>query len=250
MTAAKILVIVGSPRRQNSYKVVKKLEEELAHLGQYDFEYLFLGESDLRLCKGCHNCLFRGEDLCPLTDDSKGIRSKMLGSDGIILVSPVYVINVTGLMKNFIDRMCFLCHRPGLFNQDFMVVSTVGAIGLKKTLTYMKQVAEVWGAKSITTLGVKTPPKEEIFTDKNTRLIRKAADRYHHNFARQFRPSFNHVMQFEMQKAVFTQKSAKKITPADYQHYMRLKDKHFNIPVRINPIKSMVAKLMRLVLIR
>ena len=245
-----ILVLFASPRRQNSYKVTKRLEQELNRLGNYRFEYLFLSKADLKTCTGCHNCLFKGEDTCPQKDDAHTIHQKMLASDGIALVSPVYVINVTGLMKNLIDRLCFLCHRPALFSQDVIVISTVGAIGLRKTLKYMRQVARVWGAKSTTTLGLQTPPKEEIFTEKNTRRIRKAAIEYHQRFSEPFTPSFSQVMQFEMQKALFTQGSAKDITPADYTHYERLKGKSFNVPATVNPVKGALAKLMRLLFIR
>ncbi len=109
----------------------------------------------------------------------------------------------------------------------------------------MKQVAEVWGAKSTTTLGVKTPPNEDLFSDKNAKLIRKSALSYHEKFDRPFRPSINQVIQFEMQKAIFTKELGRSISPADYDHYMQLKDKNFNIPTRVNPIKSLIGRMLR-----
>ncbi len=132
--ARDILVIFGSPRRGNSYKVTKRFEEELKKIGNYEFEYVFLSDAGLKFCMGCHNCLFLGEEKCPAKDDKDKIYSRMLKSDGIVLVSPVYVVNVSGLMKNFIDRMCFVCHRPSLFRHDVIVISTTAAMGLKRAL--------------------------------------------------------------------------------------------------------------------
>ncbi len=236
-----VLVIFGSPRKVNSYNVTKRIEDELNKLGSYEFEYVFLSDLKLKICKGCHTCLFVDEEKCPLKDDSKKIYQKMLEAEGLVFVSPVYVMNVSALMKNFIDRMCFLCHRPELFGQDVLVVSTTGVIGLKRTLNYMDEVAEVWGAKSVTKLGITTPPKEDIFTEKNTSQIENTARAYHDEFDQQFSPSINQLIQFKMQKKIFTTDWAKEVSPADYKHYIKLEDKSFNIPVKVNPIKNFIA---------
>lgn len=241
----KILVIFASPRKGNSYEITKRFEKELNKLGTYDFDYVFLSDTDLKMCRGCHNCLFIGEDKCPVRDDRKKIYKKMQGSDGIALVSPVYVVNVSGLMKNFIDRMCFLCHRPELFSKEVITISTVAAIGMNKALKYMKSIAEIWGAKTVTSLGIMTPPKKEIFNNKNSLLVRKAAEKYHSCFDKPFRPSLNQVIQYEMQKDIFTRESAKKISPADYSHYMKIKDKNFNVPAKINPFKRLFARTLK-----
>ena len=244
-TMKKILVIFGSPRKGNSYKITEKLHEELNNLGSYEFEYIFLDKVNLELCKGCHICLFIDEHKCPIKDDREKIHDKMLKADGIILVSPAYVFNVSGLMKNFIDRMCFLCHRPELFNQDIMIVSTVAAIGMNRVLKYLKDVAEVWGGKTITKLGVITPPNEEIFSKKNLKLIKKGAESYHVKFNKPFKPSFNQIINFEIQKAIFISKSGKSMSPADYKHFNKLKNDKFNIPVKVNPLKRFAAILLK-----
>ena len=41
-------------------------------------EYLLLRDADLRMCKGCYQCLAHGQDKCPLKDDQKAIEEKML----------------------------------------------------------------------------------------------------------------------------------------------------------------------------
>jgi len=37
--------------------------------GEVEFDYLFLRDQNLKLCKGCFVCVTRGENLCPLKDD-------------------------------------------------------------------------------------------------------------------------------------------------------------------------------------
>jgi len=91
----KVLAIMGSPRKRGSgYKAVKQIEEKMMELGDIDFDYLFLKDANLQLCRGCFTCISRGEDRCPLKDDRAGIEGKILGSDGVILSSPGYVQNV------------------------------------------------------------------------------------------------------------------------------------------------------------
>lgn len=53
----KVLTIIGSPRKNgNSYQAAKKLEDNIKHKGDYQFEYLFLRNFNLQDCKGCFNC--------------------------------------------------------------------------------------------------------------------------------------------------------------------------------------------------
>jgi multimeric flavodoxin WrbA len=90
------------------------------------------------------NCISKGGDLCPLKDDRDMIEEKMQEADGLVMVSPVYVMQVTSLMKNFIDRLAYRCHRPLYHGKKAIVLSTTGGMGLDKTLKYMKDITEVW----------------------------------------------------------------------------------------------------------
>ncbi len=232
----KILAIIGSPRKGNTLNVTKEFEKELHKLGKFDFEYLFLDELDMKICIGCHNCLFKGEDKCPYYKEQKMIIDKMLKADGIILASPVYVMNVTALMKNFIDRICYICHRPALFRQDIMTIVTTGALGQKTVTRYLRSIAEVWGARSITSFAQATPP-DGYKIDKK-KLIKKARQFYHNLNKKAFSPTLNQLIQFRFQRAIFTSNPGKAISPADYEYFKTLKGKNFNVPSKINPIKN------------
>ena len=159
----KITAIIGSQRKGNTLKAVKRVEELLKErFGDMNFEYVMLMDADVKVCVGCFNCLAKGIEFCPLKDDIPAIIEKIKSSDGVIFASPVYVINVTPYMKNFIDRLSSICHRPELFNQHALVVSTVGGFGLKQVLKYMKDIAGVWGMRSVTELGLATPDRKSV----------------------------------------------------------------------------------------
>jgi multimeric flavodoxin WrbA len=69
-------------------------------------------DADLAHCTGCFVCFLRGEENCPNQDDAPETEQKMHESDGVIFASPVYGMNVSGLMKVFIDRFSNVSHRP------------------------------------------------------------------------------------------------------------------------------------------
>lgn len=69
----KILVIIGSPKgKGNTYNTAKKVEEQITKLDKaVEFEYLLLRNANLQTCKGCFQCLKKGEEYCPIKDDQK-----------------------------------------------------------------------------------------------------------------------------------------------------------------------------------
>jgi multimeric flavodoxin WrbA len=160
----KVLAIIGSPKKGNSYRITQQVEDRLKSYsisdedGKVDlvFDYLFLKESNLEMCKGCFGCIPRGEDKCPLKDSRGDIEKRILDSDGIILVSPVYSMNVTWLMKNFMDRFAYTLHRPIFVNQKLMLLVTAGEVGLKETLNSLSNT--LGGIDLVAKLAVKTPP--------------------------------------------------------------------------------------------
>ena len=100
----KITAIIGSQRKGNTLKAVKRVEELLRErFSDLDFEYVMLMDADIKTCTGCFSCLKKGIEFCPLKDDISSIISKMKDSDGLIFATPVYVLNVTPNMKNFIE---------------------------------------------------------------------------------------------------------------------------------------------------
>lgn len=59
--------------------------------------------------------------------------------DGLIITSPVYVLNVTGLVKNFFDHLAYFYHRPYFFDKKAFIIVTTAGNGHKKVASYMDE---------------------------------------------------------------------------------------------------------------
>jgi len=246
----KVLAIIGSPKKGNSYRITQQVENCLKSyadsesIGKDDleFDYLFLKDADLELCKGCFACIPRGEDKCPLKDSRADIEKRIIASSGIILVSPVYSMNVSWLMKNFMDRFAYTLHRPIFVNQKLMLLVTGGEVGLKETLKSLSFT--MGGSDLVSKLAVKTPPfkYKPSYEELITRDVDKASRKLYSSLKsdKPLPPTFWNVMWFQAFKA--TSEKHKNHFPADYDFY---KDKeYFFYETKVNPLKTFVAKLM------
>lgn len=85
----KVLVVMGSPRKGNTYRAAERIRELMESYGPVEFEYLWLDTANLSQCRGCFTCIAKGEEKCPLRDDAPAIEQKMHEADGVIFASPV-----------------------------------------------------------------------------------------------------------------------------------------------------------------
>jgi multimeric flavodoxin WrbA len=237
----RILVIMGSPKKKgNTYNATREVEERMKQMGGIEFEYLFLKDADLKMCSGCFNCVRKGEDLCPIKDSRVKIENKIAAADGVILASPVYCENVSGFMKNFIDRFAFVFHRPRFFDQKLMVLATSAGGGLKETLDYLKKL-QIWGFGTPVELRVITPPwpQSDALQKKNEKNINNAADKFYQKLQEGRQPpNFMQYMHFRFLKET----SKLGYLPADLEFY---KDKgEFFYDTSVSPLKKIFAPLI------
>lgn len=94
----KYLLISGSPRKGNTDFVLSKIYDNL----NGKKELIFLRNLNFSHCKGCLTCYSSGT--CVIKDDMEQLFTNLLSADIIIIGSPLYYGNVSGLMKQFIDR--------------------------------------------------------------------------------------------------------------------------------------------------
>jgi len=147
----KIISIVSSCRKKgNTERIVRRIEEEFLQIAikqnvQVEFEQIHLGNSDIQFCRGCRICFKKVEDQCPLKDGLLNIRDKLSKTDGVILASPVYVEDINGIMKNWIDRMAFNCHRPAFAGKTTLIVTTSGGVSTNHALRTMNSALHTWG---------------------------------------------------------------------------------------------------------
>ena len=68
-------------------------------------ENIFLAHKKIHPCTGCYTCWLKTPEHCAIQDDMAELLPKLKDSGLVVFATPVYVDNVTGIMKNFMDRM-------------------------------------------------------------------------------------------------------------------------------------------------
>ncbi len=190
----KVVALHASRRKVNTYKLLLQLQQALAG-HDVEVEILSLYDYKLNDCIGCEKCILRGE--CIHQDDVQMLMDKMTAADGIIISSPVYLKQVSGKLKDFIDRTCKWYHRPVLDGKPVICVATTKGSGLKSTLSYLQSVAIQWGAMPAGRIGRTIRNMDSAVTQKElSEFIRLL------NAPQKYRPSLSILIEFEVQKAL------------------------------------------------
>ncbi len=247
MNQKKITAFIGSPRRLETDRVLQTLEAELKSRLELDFERVYLKDFQLENCKGCFGCLTKGEEFCPLQDDRDKLLAKIAASDGVIFATPNYSLQVTAILKNFLDRLAFVFHRPRFFGKKFMAVVTQGVYGGKAIVKYLEEVAGYWGFEVTRGCCVTTPPertlKEQALVD---REIKQTAVRFSRALSEPSfpKPSFAWLAVFRMIRSMYRDDPNE--SSRDYRYFRDngwfCSDYYY--PVRLNPVKRCFGRLI------
>ena len=103
---SEILGICGSARKKGSTATL--LNEVLQSTGMEN-ELIFLSDLTIGFCTGCLSCR-ENKGKCLKDDDMQVLLDKSLISKAIVLGSPNYYYDISGLMKNMIDRSIAWCY--------------------------------------------------------------------------------------------------------------------------------------------
>jgi hypothetical protein len=114
----RILAVLASPRGSKGATglVYARLAAGMARAGA-TVETVSLAELDPKPCSGCFRCWIRGGRRCVLPDRMTEFGETVPGYGLLVLVTPLYVDGMTGLAKNFIDRLMTLDH-PSIVKKD------------------------------------------------------------------------------------------------------------------------------------
>jgi len=103
----KTLGICGSLREEsNTNKLVKKV----AVSSGCEFELVYLKDMEIEPCTGCLTCMWT-EGHCSIKDGMQALYDKIMHADAMIIGSPTYYMNVSGVVKCFLDRKFALYFR-------------------------------------------------------------------------------------------------------------------------------------------
>jgi multimeric flavodoxin WrbA len=107
----KIVAINGSPRTNGNTSLVIKDLLRRAEEASATVSYFDLGRAHINDCKACMQC--KRSEGCSQRDDMDNIRPLIEEADVLLLGSPVYMGDQTGLMKCFMDRLYAFMLPPG-----------------------------------------------------------------------------------------------------------------------------------------
>jgi multimeric flavodoxin WrbA len=106
----KVIAFNGSPRKNwNTATLLGKALEGAASQGA-ETELINLYDLNFKGCISCFSCKLKGGPnygKCALKDDLQPVLKKVESADAIILGSPVYFGEVTGIMRSFMERLLF-----------------------------------------------------------------------------------------------------------------------------------------------
>jgi len=126
-TNGRVLVINGATREGGNTDTIVNLFIEGAKAAGLTTDCVTLRDLKIADCIGCCTCL--RESTCHFDDDMKGLRKKIIDSAVLVLASPLYFSEVTGLMKTFIDRLYFFYHEVNkkmIAGKKAFIITTLG----------------------------------------------------------------------------------------------------------------------------
>ncbi|MBN2425304.1 MAG: flavodoxin family protein [Calditrichaceae bacterium] len=197
----KVTAFVGSARKKHTYYAVERFMHTLQSLGNIEYEIVSLSDCRLNICKGCKQCLDRGEERCSLKDDRDLLIEKMNHSDGVVFASPNYSFNVSGFMKIFLDRLGYIFHRPRYFGKTFTGIVVEGIYGGKKIMEYFDFIGKGLGFNVVNSCCLNSL---EPMTEKDQKKFNSIIDRQSKKFYRELVkksypvPGFFDLMVFRM----------------------------------------------------
>jgi multimeric flavodoxin WrbA len=256
----KILILQGSHRKNgNTANITELIGSHLVRLAAekdigLDLETIQLGHLDIGLCRGCRACFDLGEDKCPLKDDFHTTKAALQAADGVIIASPVYVDDINGITKNWIDRMAHVCHRPEFAGKAVYLVTTVGSSPSSHSLRSMFLAFLSWGAYISGQAGFTTGarmPEDELRSRFDGRA-KKIADKLFTDIVlgRPMKPSFVSLMMFRIYQKVREVDDGSLDARYWYGNGWANPRTKFYIPPQTNPLVVFFARLTGSVIAR
>ncbi|NSW53946.1 MAG: flavodoxin family protein [Anaerolineae bacterium] len=207
-----ILAINGSPRAHgNTAALLERAALPLREAG-YTVEIVQLSKMDLRPCRGCAACVEKGFR-CKTQDEIEILLDQMRAADGILLASPIYMWQVSTLLKQVFDRLVSYFHRPDpqLVGKPVFVLSTsAGPFVYRKGIAYMEEIAHHLGmrpAGHLSQLGASPKPVNGKVFGRFLKLVE--GSRTDH------RPSLKELFNFMLQQG-----SAMAFLPEDRKYFI------------------------------
>jgi multimeric flavodoxin WrbA len=238
----KVTVFVGTAHKGGAtYKAASRFLENLETFGDVRGEIVGLSDYNIGVCRGCKTCFDRGEERCPLKDDRDLLIEKMTASDGVVFASPNYTWQVSAVMKIFLDRLAFLCHRPRFHGKTSTCIVVQGIYRGGKIVDYLEFVGGSLGFDVVKGSCIRTlEPMDDKAFAKMERTLAKQSRRFHARLLRALypAPSLFGLMMFRMSRT-----SMKLMLAEDKHDFVYYRDQgwfesDYYYPTHLSPLKK------------
>ena len=116
----KVVIISSTPRKNGNSQILCEAFEKGAKESGNEVELISLRENRINYCVACYGCSTTGK--CVQKDGMNEILDKMLEADVLVLATPIYMYDVCGQLKTFIDRI--LPKYTEIKNKDLYYIAT------------------------------------------------------------------------------------------------------------------------------
>ena len=119
----RIIIIDGGPRKNfNTAAMLQKFAEGASSASEeIEVKTVRLYGIDYKGCMSCLACKVKGKasNVCKFKDALTPVLEEIAEADGLVLGSPIYFGDVTGLMRAFLERLAF----PWLSYNDYSMTA-------------------------------------------------------------------------------------------------------------------------------
>ena len=181
-----ITIINGSPRKNGATgKILQAFRKQLEAKDNVKIHYIDLVDYQLKNCVGCELCYQKGG--CPLKDKAEEINQLVAQSQGVMIGTPNYAVNVSAVLKNYIDRGHIVFEQALREKYMFTVVTYEnygGSIVVKMLNNMFRHAGGAISGKFLLKLNHNSNPFEQ---DKVLKEINRKADKFYRTIAKRKR---------------------------------------------------------------
>lgn len=139
----KFYALVGSPRKKwNDDQLTDKFIEGVKSvLSDAKMEKVYVYDLDFKGCRSCFGCKLKTNETgeCIIKDGIHDLLIDIRNSDGFVMASPIYFMDITGEMRAFLERLMY----PGPTEKE-LVISTIYTMNMSEDF-FAEKMAPVIG---------------------------------------------------------------------------------------------------------
>lgn len=153
--------------------LTNRLSHELNGLNEITIQIKNISSMYLNYCHGCAQCFKNGYCDLDLKDSFDKTKKSLLETDLLIISSPIYINNIPGIFKTFLDRLSYWSHIMRLNGCPTILLLTYANNGGAKVSVYLFEILSLLGMNILGIVLIKANDSDEkIIAHINDIIIR------------------------------------------------------------------------------